>query len=182
MEEVKQSLQQKQENYKAVYLQKRTICNRQSVYISGEIQKRIMQIIGVITGKQVSIGNFIDNVLEEHLNTHNDVLSALYREEMQKGIFNEQTFKQVCGRFSGFASQVERICKENTRQPDEWLSGREVCALLGISIRSLQNYRDSGKLGYSQIGNKLYYKSADIERLIVECTENKITNYQSNNK
>ena len=196
MEEVKQSLQQKQENYKAAYLQKRTICNRQSVYISGEIQKRIMQIVGVITGKQVSIGNFIDNVLEEHLNTHNDVLSALYREEMQKGIFNqpkekkpmniitieEQTFKQVCGRFSGFASQVERICKENTRQPDEWLSGREVCALLGISIRSLQNYRDSGKLGYSQIGNKLYYKSADIERLIAECMENKITNYKSNNK
>lgn len=26
----------------------------------------------------------------------------------------EQTFKQVCGRFSGFVSQVERICKENT--------------------------------------------------------------------
>ena len=88
MEEVKQSLQKEQENYKAVYLQKRTISNRQSVYISGVIQKRIMQIVGVITGKQVSIGNFIDNVLEEHLNTHNDVLSALYREEMQKGIFN----------------------------------------------------------------------------------------------
>ena len=68
----------------------------------------------------------------------------------------EQTFKQVCGRCSGFVSQVERICKENTHQPEKWLSGREVCALLGISIRSLQNYRDSGKLGYSQIGNKLY--------------------------
>ena len=51
----------------------------------------------------------------------------------------EQTFKQVCGRFSGFVSQVERICKENTHQPEKWLSGREVCALLGISIRSLQN-------------------------------------------
>ncbi|WP_349832338.1 helix-turn-helix domain-containing protein, partial [Bacteroides fragilis] len=54
--------------------------------------------------------------------------------------------------------------------------------LLGISIRSLQNYRDSGKLGYSQIGNKLYYKSADIERLVAECTENKKANYKSNNK
>ncbi|MEO4765150.1 DNA-binding protein, partial [Bacteroides uniformis] len=43
----------------------------------------------------------------------------------------EQTFKQVCGRFSGFVSQVERICKENTHQPEKWLSGREVCALLG---------------------------------------------------
>ena len=94
----------------------------------------------------------------------------------------EQTFKQVCSRFANFANQVERICRLNNHQSDKWLSGREVCALLGISIRSLQNYRDSGKLGYSQIGNKLYYKSADIERLIAECMENKITNYKSNNK
>lgn len=93
MEEVKQSLQEtaskEQENYKSVFLKKRSVSNRQSVYISGEIQKRIMQIVGVITNKQVSIGSFIDNVLEEHLSTHNDVLSALYREEMQKGIFNQ---------------------------------------------------------------------------------------------
>ena len=92
----------------------------------------------------------------------------------------EQTFKQVCGRFSGFVSQVERICRENTHQPNKWLSGREVCALLGISIRSLQNYRDSGKLGYSQIGNKLYYKSADIERLIAECTVNQVSGKKNN--
>lgn len=44
----------------------------------------------------------------------------------------EQTFKQVCGRFSGFVSQVERMCRENTHQLEKWLSGREVCALLGI--------------------------------------------------
>ncbi|UYU40956.1 DUF3408 domain-containing protein [Bacteroides salyersiae] len=95
MEEVKQSFQQEKENYKAVFFQKRTVCNRQSVYISGEIQKRIMQIVGVITGKQISIGNFIDNVLEQHLNTHNDVLSVLYREEMQKGILNQSKEKDV---------------------------------------------------------------------------------------
>ena len=95
MEEVKQSSQQEKENHKAVFFQKRTVCNRQSVYISGEIQKRIMQIVGVIAGKQISIGNFIDNVLEEHLNTHNDVLSALYREEMKKGVFNQPKEKDV---------------------------------------------------------------------------------------
>ena len=95
MEEVKQSSQQEKENYKAVFFQKRTVCNRQSVYISGEIQKRIMQIVGVIAGKQISIGNFIDNVLEEHLNTHDDVLSALYREEMKKGVFNQPKEKDV---------------------------------------------------------------------------------------
>ncbi len=93
----------------------------------------------------------------------------------------EQTFKQVCGRFPASSVRWNGFA-ENSHQPEKWLSGREVCALLGISIRSLQNYRDSGKLGYSQIGNKLYYKSADIERLIAECTHNKIHNYKSNNK
>ena len=85
MEEVKQSLQKtaskEQDSYKSVFLKKRSVCNRQSVYINGEIQKRIMQIVGVITGK--------------HLSTHNDVLSALYREEMQKGIFNQPKEKDV---------------------------------------------------------------------------------------
>lgn len=99
MEEVKQSLQEtaskERESYKSVFLKKRSVCNRQSVYISGEIQKRIVQIVGVITNKQVSIGNFIDNVLEEHLSAHNDVLSALYREEMQKGIFNQSKEKNA---------------------------------------------------------------------------------------
>ena len=64
MADVKQSLQEtaskEQESYKSVFLKKRSVCNRHSVYISGDIQKRIMQIVGVITNKQVSIGSFID--------------------------------------------------------------------------------------------------------------------------
>lgn len=55
MEKENQSLQEtgskEQESYKSAFLKKRSVCNRQSVYISGEIQKRIMQIVGVITGK-----------------------------------------------------------------------------------------------------------------------------------
>ena len=97
MEEVNQSVQetsnqeQKQADYKMVFLKKRTVTNRQSVNISGDIQNRISQKLGVITYKQVSI----DNVLEQHLNTYNDVLSALYREEMQKGIFNQPKEKKL---------------------------------------------------------------------------------------
>ena len=40
MEEVKQSLQEpaskERENYKSVFFKKRAVCNRQSVYISGD--------------------------------------------------------------------------------------------------------------------------------------------------
>ena len=101
MEELNQSVQEssnqerKQAEYKTMFLKKRPVTNRQSVYISGDIQNRIAQIVGVITSKQVSIGNFIDNILEQHLNTYNDVLSALYRDEMQKGIFNQPKEKNV---------------------------------------------------------------------------------------
>ena len=42
MEEVKQSLQEtaskERENYKSVFLKKRSVCNRQSVYISGDTE------------------------------------------------------------------------------------------------------------------------------------------------
>ena len=48
------------------------------------------------------------------------------------------------------------------------LDSQEVCLLLGLSKRTLQYYRSSGRLAYSQIGSKIYYKSSDIERIIAD--------------
>jgi excisionase family DNA binding protein len=50
----------------------------------------------------------------------------------------------------------------------EWLTGKEVCVILGISSRTLQNYRDLGKIGFAKIGRKTYYKTNDVESLIEE--------------
>jgi excisionase family DNA binding protein len=44
----------------------------------------------------------------------------------------------------------------------EWLDGKEVCKKLGVTTRTLQNYRDRGTIPYSQFGSKIYYKSSDI--------------------
>ena len=35
-----------------------------------------------------------------------------------------------------------------------------------ISKRTLQHYRDTGVLPFSQIGHKCYYKCEDVERLL----------------
>ena len=32
----------------------------------------------------------------------------------------------------------------------------------------MQYYRSSGRLAYSQIGSKIYYKSSDIERIVAD--------------
>jgi excisionase family DNA binding protein len=51
-------------------------------------------------------------------------------------------------------------------QPKKWLSSDDVCNLLLISKRTLQNYRDRGIIPFAQIGRKIYYKASDIEEYL----------------
>lgn len=43
-----------------------------------------------------------------------------------------------------------------------YLSGQQVCELLHISRRTLQQYRDDKILPYIQIGGKILFKQSDI--------------------
>jgi len=49
---------------------------------------------------------------------------------------------------------------------NEWLDNEAVCKRLGISKRTLQSYRDTGKIPFSMIGHKCYYKESDITELL----------------
>lgn len=51
-------------------------------------------------------------------------------------------------------------------QPSEWLHNGEVCQILNISKRTLQHYRDSGRLPFTQVRSKCYYKRADVQELL----------------
>ena len=62
---------------------------------------------------------------------------------------------------------LERTRKLAPKRVDElWYSNRDVCRLLGISLRTLQNYRDKGLIPYSQVGHKCFYKIKDVEDFI----------------
>ena len=50
---------------------------------------------------------------------------------------------------------------------ERWLTNKEVCEYLGISSRTLQQYRDNRTLSYSKIQGKLYYKASDIESMLM---------------
>lgn len=47
-----------------------------------------------------------------------------------------------------------------------WLHNGDVCHLLNISKRTLQHYRDTGVLPFTQIGHKCYYRREDVEQLL----------------
>lgn len=54
------------------------------------------------------------------------------------------------------------------KPPKEWLSNREAMAFLDASKPTLQRYRSNGTLPYSKIGGKVYYKRADLLRVLRE--------------
>lgn len=85
-------------------------------------------------------------------------------ESMEVVTIEKRTFSYVCERFTEFA--IESLCSTHIQKVENWLDSQEVCLLLGFSKRTLQYYRSSGRLAYSQIGSKIYYKSSDIERII----------------
>ncbi|MBV4204627.1 helix-turn-helix domain-containing protein [Bacteroides salyersiae] len=76
-----------------------------------------------------------------------------------------KTFEQMKERFKGFSNQVKDLCGDN-QDKEQWLGNEDVCALLQISLRTLQSYRDSGMLPFSQIGRKCYYRVSDMQQLI----------------
>ena len=80
-------------------------------------------------------------------------------------IIDRKAWEQHCSDFADFVHRIEQLIG-NLPEKDEWLDNEAVCRRLGISKRTLQSYRDMGKIPYSMIGYKCYYKDSDITDLL----------------
>lgn len=47
-----------------------------------------------------------------------------------------------------------------------WIENAQLSVLIHHSLKTLQNYRERGILGFSTIGKKIYYQVAEISELI----------------
>lgn len=48
----------------------------------------------------------------------------------------------------------------------ELFTEKELCAYLGISKSTIQNYRKDGKIHFIQIKNKIYFRKSDIDTFL----------------
>ena len=74
-------------------------------------------------------------------------------------------------RLSGEMQEIKTILNTSSNQTglpiqEKWIDGQEIMQGLHISKRTLQTLRDTGLLKYSKINGKLYYKVADLERML----------------
>lgn len=75
-------------------------------------------------------------------------------------------------RFETFVGRMDALVLPLRRKQDKWLDNSEACRLLNVSSRTMQTYRDTGKLPYSQINSKIYYKASDVETFIFNQVKN----------
>lgn len=70
-----------QNGYEEVFLKRKELRARQPVYISRTVHQRINRLVLylALADKGISVGGYIDNVLEEHLEQHKDEIDEMCR-------------------------------------------------------------------------------------------------------
>ncbi|WP_294477623.1 helix-turn-helix domain-containing protein [uncultured Bacteroides sp.] len=54
--------------------------------------------------------------------------------------------------------------EKNRRKGGKWMTGKEVCEYLEISLRTLQRYRTNRIIAFSICGKKISYRRTDVEQ------------------
>lgn len=79
----------------------------------------------------------------------------------------EEAFKLLVAKIENLEKRFEQIVnKASCPTKERWLDIQDVLQILKCSRRHLQNYRNEGKLPFSQIGQKIYFKSSDVEHFL----------------
>ena len=77
--------------------------------------------------------------------------------------------------FDSFRKKLEQIISlvdnaslssSEKKKKKDWIEGRTLATSLHISLRSLQTLRERGKLSFSTVGKKVYYKVAEVQKLL----------------
>ena len=80
---------------------------------------------------------------------------------------DKELYNEIVATVSTASQEISaeyKIYKENVSS--EWIENDELSRLLALSKRQLKGYRERGLLGYTMVGNKIYYKRREVERFI----------------
>jgi len=78
-----------------------------------------------------------------------------------------EAFSQIIEKINAIDERFSDLeNKSKNHLSEKWLDNQDVIELLKTSKRTLQSYRDEGRIPYSQIGHKVYYKAKDVEKFL----------------
>ncbi len=83
--------------------------------------------------------------------------------------FYENTTKKldkIIASVNEFAVKAKLV--QNVDPGNVFFDNQEFLHLMNVSKRTAQTWRDTGFIGFSQLGNKIYYRLEDIQNLLKE--------------
>lgn len=121
-----------------------------------------------------SPGNLIEGDLDE-----NDLLSFLLREYAKDSPKQPHPDTELVTEVIAGIQKLNKILEgmslpEKKNFMSDWVTAEQVKLKLGISERTLFDWRKFGKLPFTRIENKFYYKNQDLENLLTKgCSRKK---------
>lgn len=91
----------------------------------------------------------------------------------QSTILHNITAEQITSLFQGLQNQLDEL-KQNfePKTPVEYLTRNEVAEMLKCDLSTIHNWCKKGKLIPYGIGNRVYFKRAEIEAVLVPFGKN----------
>lgn len=95
----------------------------------------------------------------------NEVRVAVVPQNTIDKIFGELAdMKEIINRIAD--GQFQPVAVDELREPekdqDELIDSKEAATILGVSTRTVQNYREAGTLTYYQMGGAIRFRRSDI--------------------
>ena len=79
---------------------------------------------------------------------------------------DSDSYVELLNKIELIDEKLSSFSKEKSNRK-KWLTNKEVCEILDVTTRTLQNYRDNGVLSFSKAGSMIYYKEEDIEEFLL---------------
>lgn len=82
---------------------------------------------------------------------------------MELTILTKDQYEELLKRLDRVDQNLKRLDSPST---ERFMDNAEFLALMKVSKRTAQTWRDEGKISFSQIGNKIYYSVSDVELIL----------------
>ena len=93
-------------------------------------------------------------------------------------VIETATYEKTLKVIENFLDTIDKLITASSHKTiGEWLDNQEVCLILKIAPRTLQNLRDTDQISYSQSGKKIYYKKEDIQKFIEKHNSHEQSNH-----
>jgi len=93
-----------------------------------------------------------------------------FYKQIEEAELKKESIQVLTSSYEKAFTQLEELTnvikQSNLKIEDPFVTNKQFQILMGISTRTAQIWRNEGKIGYSKISDKIFYRKSDIEKLL----------------